>query len=110
MSAETTLAGWTEESLSNSDGVALIPDNGTASSSEAVVTLPTGKLQFQPGRSGRHSLRKRKLAVVDGIKKVLVVKVTDKNGSFPLNYNLFVMGIFMIAASNLFQNTLHFQA
>ena len=72
----------------------------TTSSSEMVVNLPAGPLKFKPGNNGQNSLRKRalllssnhqevndsttphhrNLAVYTGTKKVLFVKVTDKNG------------------------------
>ena len=74
-----------------------IDDSNSTTSSEIVVNLPAGPLKFKPGNNGQNSLRKRallssnnkeevedsthrNLAVYTGTKKVLFVKVTDKNG------------------------------
>jgi hypothetical protein len=97
ISAESTIEGLTEEDLESVE----VPGDEDGSNNpftendvnvETVVSLPVGEFKFKPG-NGQHSLKRRaleqiddldsshrNLAVYTGTKKVLFVKVTDKNG------------------------------
>lgn len=104
ISAESTIEGLTEENLESvalpgtdgeegnnpfTDGGVEIDDSNSLS--ETVVNLPPGPLKIKPG-NGQNSLRRRalangdndsthrNLAVYTGTKKILFVRVTDKNG------------------------------
>lgn len=91
ISAESTIVGLSEEDL---ESVALPTDDEQENNpfappspnTETVVSLPPGTtLQFKPGKNGQHSLQarslaNRELAVYTGTKKVLLVRVTDKDG------------------------------
>ena len=100
VSAESTIIGLTEEDLGsvelppgdveegNNPFSTNDPNNALK---ETVVNLPIGELKFKLG-NGQNSLKKRalessegysshrNLAVYTGTKKILFVKVTDKNG------------------------------
>lgn len=102
VSAETTIAGLTEENV-GSVNVPGVEDGsynpfveGGYGSNDTVVTeivnLPIGELKFKPGY-GQYSLRRRlltdigsedapnrRLAVYEGVKTILFVRVIDKDG------------------------------
>eukprot|EP00804_Cyclotella_cryptica_P016798 CCRYP_001799-RE/>CCRYP_001799-RE protein AED:0.07 eAED:0.07 QI:359/1/1/1/0.92/0.85/14/1113/1072 len=100
VSAETTIAGLTEENIGSvnvpgaedgNNNPFVESGNGSSSVLE-IVNLPMGELKLKPG-NGQHSLRRRilaeggaedpsnrQLAVYEGVKKVLFVRVIDKDG------------------------------